>query len=200
MTFPVIVVQDGSKHLLEEIGVKLTDAGEGYYTADSVEAASKLIAAAIDAGARLFNTISVEDVVIREDRVNGVVINSSAVEVAGLHVDPLAIRSKYVIDGTGHPAEVVHIVQRKAGRLSTPSGVIEGEKSMWAEMGGEHDRREHHGGLPQPVRDRYVLQRRHGISPHGTHLRRHAAVGKAGLRAHHREGDVPEGHVTCASA
>ncbi|HHT76185.1 MAG: sulfide-dependent adenosine diphosphate thiazole synthase [Methanomassiliicoccaceae archaeon] len=135
MTFPVIVVQDGSKHLLEEIGVKLTDAGEGYYTADSVEAASKLIAAAIDAGARLFNTISVEDVVIREDRVNGVVINSSAVEVAGLHVDPLAIRSKYVIDGTGHPAEVVHIVQRKAGRLSTPSGVIEGEKSMWAEMG-----------------------------------------------------------------
>ena len=135
MTFPVIVVQDGSKHLLEEIGVNLTDAGEGYYTADSVEAASKLIAAAIDAGARLFNTISVEDVVIREDRVNGVVINSSAVEVAGLHVDPLAIRSKYVIDGTGHPAEVVHIVQRKAGRLSTPSGVIEGEKSMWAEMG-----------------------------------------------------------------
>lgn len=115
--------------------MKLTDAGEGYYTADSVEAASKLIAAAIDAGARLFNTISVEDVVIREDRVNGVVINSSAVEVAGLHVDPLAIRSKYVIDGTGHPAEVVHIVQRKAGRLSTPSGVIEGEKSMWAEMG-----------------------------------------------------------------
>ena len=135
MTFPVIVVQEASKHLLDEIGVKLTDAGEGYYTADSVEAASKLIASAIDAGARLFNTISVEDVVIRGKEVNGVVINSSAVEVAGLHVDPLAIRSKYVIDGTGHPAEVVHIVQRKAGRLSTPSGVIEGEKSMWAEVG-----------------------------------------------------------------
>jgi len=135
MTFPVIVVQEESKHLLEEIGVKLTDAGEGYYTADSVEASSKLIASAIDAGARLFNTISVEDVVIRGERVNGVVINSSAVEVAGLHVDPLAVRSKYVIDGTGHPAEVVHIVQRKAGRLSTPSGTIEGEKSMWAEVG-----------------------------------------------------------------
>jgi len=135
MAFPVIVVQEGSKHLLEEIRVKLSDAGEGYYTADSVESASKLISSAIDAGARLFNTISVEDVVIRENRINGVVINSSAIEVSGLHVDPLAVRAKYVIDGTGHPAEVVHVVQRKVGRLSTPSGTIEGEKSMWAEVG-----------------------------------------------------------------
>ena len=72
---------------------------------------------------------------IRGDGICGVVINSSAVEVAGLHVDPLAIRSKYVIDGTGHPAEVVHVVQRKVGRLSTPTGQIEGERSMWAEVG-----------------------------------------------------------------
>jgi len=100
-----------------------------------VEASAKLIASAIDAGARLFNTISVEDVMIRQDRICGVVINSSAVEVAGLHVDPIAVRSKYVIDGTGHPAEVVNVVQRKVGKLNTPTGRIEGEKSMWAEVG-----------------------------------------------------------------
>jgi len=135
MTFPIIVVQEGSKYLLEEIGVRLRDAKDGYYTADSVEASAKLIAAAVTAGARLYNTITVEDVMIREDSICGVVINSSAVEVAGLHVDPLAIRAKYVIDGTGHPAEVVHVVQRKVGRLNTPSGQIEGEKSMWAEVG-----------------------------------------------------------------
>ena len=135
MTFPIIVVQEESKHLLEEIGVKLETSGDGYHTADSVEASAKLIASAIDAGARLYNTISVEDVVIRQDRICGVVINSSAVEVAGLHVDPLAVRGKYVIDGTGHPAEVVHVVVRKVGKLNTPSGQIEGEKSMWAEMG-----------------------------------------------------------------
>jgi thiazole biosynthesis enzyme len=135
MTFPIIVVQEESKHLLEEIGVKLETSGDGYHTADSVEASAKLIASAIDAGARLYNTISVEDVVIRQDRICGVVINSSAVEVAGLHVDPLAVRGKYVIDGTGHPAEVVHVVERKVGRLNTPTGKIEGEKSMWAEMG-----------------------------------------------------------------
>jgi len=135
MTFPVIVVQEESKSLLEEIGVRLTNEGKGYYTADSVEASAKLIAAAIDAGARLFNTISVEDVIIRKNAVTGVVINSSAVVVAQLHVDPLAARSRFVIDGTGHPAEVVTIVQRKVGKLRTPSGKIEGEKSMWAEVG-----------------------------------------------------------------
>ncbi|HUT27353.1 MAG TPA: sulfide-dependent adenosine diphosphate thiazole synthase [Methanomassiliicoccales archaeon] len=134
MTFPIIVVQEGSKHLLEEIGVRLRDAKDGYYTADSVEASAKLIAAAVTAGARLYNTITVEDVMMRDDRVCGVVINSSAVEVAGLHVDPLSIRAKYVIDGTGHPSEIAHVVVRKVGRLNTPTGKIEGEKSMWAEM------------------------------------------------------------------
>lgn len=135
MTFPVIVVQEESKSLLEEIGVRLEDAGNGYHTADSVEASAKLIASALDAGAKLYNNITVEDVMIRQDRICGVVINSSAVEVARLHVDPLAIRSKYVIDGTGHPAEVVNVVVRKVGRLNTPTGRIEGEKSMWAEVG-----------------------------------------------------------------
>lgn len=134
MTFPVMVVQEESKHLLEEIGVRLSGGEDGYYTADSVEASAKMIAAAIDAGARLFNTISVEDVIIREGRVNGVVINWSAIQIAGLHVDPLSVRSKYVIDATGHDCEVVHVVQRKVGRLSTPSGKIEGEKSMWVDV------------------------------------------------------------------
>jgi hypothetical protein len=180
MAFPVIVVQEGSKHLLEEIGVKLSDAGEGYYTADSVESASKLISSAIDAGARLFNTISVEDVVIRENRINGVVINSSAIEVSGLHVDPLAVRAKYVIDGTGHPAEVVHAVRYHRGRKEHVGG-----------SRGEHDRREHHGGLPQPVRYRHVLQCGHGSSAHGAHLRRHASFGEEGGRADHREGKIP---------
>jgi len=135
MTYPVIVLQEESKSILDEINVKLTYTGDGYYTADSIEASAKLIASAIDAGARLFNTISVEDVLVRKDCVTGVVINSSAVEIAKLHVDPLSIRSKFVIDGTGHPAEIVHIVQNKVGRLKTRTGKIEGEKSMWADVG-----------------------------------------------------------------
>jgi len=42
MTFPVIVVQKESKHLLEEANIKVADEGKGYYSADSIEAVTKL--------------------------------------------------------------------------------------------------------------------------------------------------------------
>ncbi len=135
MTFPVIVVQEESKHILKRAGVRLKNEGAGYYSADSIEAVTKLCSTAIDAGVRVFNTISVEDVLMNKKKVNGFVINWSAVEVAGLHVDPLSIRAKYCIDATGHAAEVCHIVRRKAGLLNTPSGDLEKERSMCAEIG-----------------------------------------------------------------
>jgi thiazole biosynthesis enzyme len=135
MTFPVIVVQKDSKYILEDVGVRMTDEGKGYYSADSIEVTSKLCSAAIDAGARIFNAISVEDVLLDKNKVNGFVINWSAVEIAGLHVDPLSIRARYCVDATGHAAEVCQIVRRKVGALNTPSGDMEKERSMCAELG-----------------------------------------------------------------
>lgn len=71
---------------------------------------------------------------MRTDRIIGLVLNWSPVEMAGLHIDPLAVRSKFVIDATGHAVEVVKVVLAKVpGQLQTPSGKIEGEKSMWSE-------------------------------------------------------------------
>ena len=136
MTFPVIVVQKASKHILDGASVDVRDEGGGYYSADSIEAITKLCASAIDAGVRIFNTISVEDVLIdKNKRVNGFVINWSAVEIAKLHVDPLSIRAKFCIDASGHAAEVCRIVKNKVGPLKTPSGDLEKEKSMCAEIG-----------------------------------------------------------------
>jgi thiamine thiazole synthase len=130
MTFPVIVVQEKSKHILEEAGVRIRDEGNGYFTADSIESVSKLCASAIDAGVKIFNTMSVEDVLIKNKGVNGFVINWSSVEIAKLHVDPLTIRAKYCIDATGHPAEVCRILERKTGGMK-----VKGEKSMDAALG-----------------------------------------------------------------
>jgi thiamine thiazole synthase len=71
---------------------------------------------------------------IRENRVTGLVINWSAVELAGLHVDPLTLRSKWVIEATGHPVELMKVIERKVdAKLLTPSGSVEGERSMWAD-------------------------------------------------------------------
>ena len=133
--YPVVIVQKESKEILEEVGVRLRDEGSGYYSANSIEAVSKLCASAIDSGARIFNGFSVEDVVVKDEKISGLVINLSTIEAANLHVDPICIRAKYSIDATGHPAEICRVVEEKIGRLNTPTGKIERERYMHAEMG-----------------------------------------------------------------
>jgi len=137
MMFNKIVVQPEGKEILDEFGVSSTEYQQGYWVADAVELAAALCYQAVRAGAKLFNLVAVEDVVIREaDRVSGLVLNWSPVTMANLHVDPLAIRSKLVIDATGHGSEVCRLVTEKlGGKLRTATGGIVGEKSMWAEIG-----------------------------------------------------------------
>ncbi len=137
MMFNEIVVQEEARQVLEELGIRTRPIFEHYYTADAVEAVTTLASQAVKAGATVFNCISVEDVMVRQDRVTGLVIEWTAVEMARLHVDPLVIRSKYTIDATGHDLEVVKVLQRKNQPITffTPTGGIGGERSMWAEEG-----------------------------------------------------------------
>ena len=136
MNFPVIVVQKASIPILKDSKVKLKDEGNGYFSADSIEAVTKICSSTIDSGVRIFNTISVEDVLLNKKKeVNGFVINWSTIDIAGLHVDPVSIRARYCIDATGHAAEVCHIVKNKVAPLNTPSGDLEKERSMYAEVG-----------------------------------------------------------------
>jgi thiazole biosynthesis enzyme len=134
--FPRIVVQKEGCRILDEFGIWYREYDEGYYVASSIETVSKLTAGAIDAGAEIINLVYVEDVMIREDeRVAGLVINWEAVERTGLHVDPLSVRAKVVIDGTGHDANVCKVVQKKIPQARVGSAGVVGEKPMWAEMG-----------------------------------------------------------------
>ena len=134
MMFNELVVQEEGKRILDEFDIRTEPYQKGYYTADSVETITTIASKCCQAGARIFNLVSIEDVVIRQDRVTGLVLNWSAAETARLHVDPLSIAAKLVLDATGHPTEILQIIQRKAGRLQTPSGNVEGERSMWAEV------------------------------------------------------------------
>jgi thiamine thiazole synthase len=134
MMFNEIVIQAEAKEILDQMGIRTSPYGDGYYTADAVETISTLCSKAARAGAAIFNCMSVEDVMIREGRVTGLVINWSPVEMAGLHVDPMTIAARCVVDATGHSTEVLKVIERKADvRLNTPSGKIMGERSMWAE-------------------------------------------------------------------
>ena len=134
MMFNEIVVQKDAVHILEEFGIRHKEYESGYFVSDSVESISTMVSKTVQAGVTIFNCISVEDVVMRPDRVIGLVLNWSPVEMAGLHIDPLAVRSNAIIDATGHATEVVKVVHRKVpGELRTDTGKIEGEKSMWAD-------------------------------------------------------------------
>ncbi|MBU1398072.1 MAG: sulfide-dependent adenosine diphosphate thiazole synthase [Proteobacteria bacterium] len=135
MMFNEIVVQKDALHILEAFGIRYKEYQENYYTADAIEAITTLTAKSIQAGMTIFNCMSVEDVMMRPEGIVGLVINWSPVEMAGLHIDPLTVRSKFIVDATGHATEVVKVVVRKVpGELMTPSGKIEGEQSMWADQ------------------------------------------------------------------
>ncbi len=103
---------------------------------DSTELMAKLASSALDAGAKIIHGVTVEDVIYREEplRINGVAVQWSAVIMSGLHVDPLFIMSRAVVDATGHDAEVLSIVSRKIpeAQLTLP-----GEKSAYSNKGEE---------------------------------------------------------------
>lgn len=134
MMFNEIIVQPEARELLDLFGIRTREYEAGYYSADGIEAVSTICSYATKAGARVFNCITVEDVMIREGRVIGLVINWTPVEMTGLHVDPLTIAAKSTVDATGHATEVLRVIERKTDiRFNTPSGALMGERSMWAD-------------------------------------------------------------------
>jgi thiamine thiazole synthase len=136
--FNEIVIQEKAKGIMDEFGIKTRVYEKGYYLADSIESVSTICSKTIKAGARILNLLSAEDLMVRQGRIAGLVLNWTAVEIANLHVDPITMRSRFVIDATGHAAEVIRIAERKSGlKLKTKTGKIMGEKSMWAQVGEE---------------------------------------------------------------
>lgn len=136
MLFNEVVVQEDTIGILDDFGVGYSSAGDGLYTAASVELAAGLIFGASRAGVSFFNAVGVEDIVFKDGKIRGVVINWSTVTRLELHVDPLVVVAKAVLDGTGHPSEIAELVSRKAGvRIETETGAIMGEKPMWVESG-----------------------------------------------------------------
>lgn len=140
MMFNEIVLQDDAAYIAKELGISLVQKPDGYYTMDSVEATSTITSRCVKAGTVIFNLIRVTDVLFRQKdgqaRISGLVINWSPVEKLGLFVDPLSIKASFVVDGTGHPAEICRTVTRKMDvKLNTKTGDVVGEMSLWAEKG-----------------------------------------------------------------
>jgi len=140
MMFNEAVIQEDALPIIKELSIRHRDREGGYYTIDTIEAASALGLRCVQAGTPILNCIKVEDVMFREEngekRVSGLVLNWSPVTSLQLHVDPLGIHSSFVVDGTGHPADICNIVTRKMGvRLNNETGEVIGELPLWANEG-----------------------------------------------------------------
>lgn len=108
--YNVVTFED--KDILDEIGVT-TKKQEDLYTADAIEFATALGYKAKRAGVEIFNLTEAEDIVLIEETVKGVVVNNTSARMVGLHIDPFCICSRFVIDATGHPAELVGMLKKR---------------------------------------------------------------------------------------
>jgi thiamine thiazole synthase len=125
-----VALRAPAQTILDEIGVPYKEVEEGLYVADGPHACSKLIASTCDAGVKVLSMTQFDDVVIKQERVCGVVINWTAVSAlprAITCVDPVGIESKLVVDATGHDAVVVRSLEKR--RLVD----IKGVGAMWVE-------------------------------------------------------------------
>ena len=124
-----LTVREPAQEVLDELGVPYERAQDGLYVADAPHACARAIAAAYDAGVKIFNLTLLEDIILHENnRIAGVVINWGPIahlpkEVAAL--DPVLLESRVVIDATGHDAVVMKKLEKR-GLLK-----LAGEGALW---------------------------------------------------------------------
>lgn len=135
--FNEIVLEKELENSLRELDIRYKLIRD-YIVVDSCHFASALIYQATKAGAIIFNNISVEDVTMKDGRICGVVINWGPVKKLGLHVDPITIKASYVVDGTGHPANVVSLLVKRGlmeKKTEFPMNAEEAEKFVVEKTG-----------------------------------------------------------------
>ena len=136
MMFNSIVIEEDAKRLLDEFSIRYRSKEKHYLVADAPEAVSAITAAVCREGVRVFNFMSAEDVIVRSGRVSGLVVNWTAVEIAGFHVDPLTIEARYVVDATGHEHAVSRtLIEKLKGELGDKKKYPLCERPLNAELG-----------------------------------------------------------------
>ncbi|MEE8358875.1 MAG: sulfide-dependent adenosine diphosphate thiazole synthase [Candidatus Hydrothermarchaeales archaeon] len=107
--FPKTVVEAPADELFEDLGIEMDEVKPGLFIADSFKIVSKLLACTADSGAKLLNSTYVDDVIYKNGRVSGVVVNWFPITQMPKFItcmDPIALEAKVVIDATGHEANI----------------------------------------------------------------------------------------------
>ena len=127
---PKVTVRHPGEKLLDELGVPYKEVSEGLVVCSAPHACSSLIAAACAAGAVVINMTMLEDLVVKDGKVCGAVVNWSPIASlpkALAALDPVVMEAPFVIDATGHDASVVKKLEQR-GLMQT-----KGEGALWIE-------------------------------------------------------------------
>ena len=105
-----VTVREPAQKVWDELGVPYKQVADGLYLTPGPHAVSKLIAGACDAGVKFLNLTKFDDLVLKNGRVAGIVVNWMPVSALPRNitcVDPVALEAKMVIDASGHDSVAV---------------------------------------------------------------------------------------------
>ena len=131
-----VTVREPAQKIWDELGIPYKKVSEGLYLTPGPHAVSKLIAAACDAGVKFLNLTKFDDLVLKNGRVVGIVVNWMPVSALPRNitcVDPIALEAKMIIDASGHDSVAVkRLVDRELVQWKgmNPMYVNEGEEHV----------------------------------------------------------------------
>ncbi len=105
-----------ANRILDELNIPYKTVQPGLYVADSPYFASGLIRGACEAGVKFLNMTIVEDVMIKNKQLTGLVINWTPVTTLPKLItclDPIIIEGKITIDATGHDAKICRLLEKR---------------------------------------------------------------------------------------
>ena len=105
--FSSMVVRKPAHHFLKELGLEYDETENYVVLKHAAQYTSTVMSKVLDApNIKLFNATCVEDLIVRENRVNGVVTNWSTVTLFGHDtqscMDPNVLEAKVVVSACGH--------------------------------------------------------------------------------------------------
>lgn len=136
-----VTVREPAQKIWDELGVPYKKVSDGLYLTAGPHAVSKLIAGACDAGVKFLNLTKFDDLVLKNGRVAGIVVNWMPVSALPRNitcVDPVALEAKMVIDASGHDSVAVkRLVDRRLVEWKgmNPMYVDEGEEHVVTKTG-----------------------------------------------------------------
>jgi thiazole biosynthesis enzyme len=105
-----VTVRAPAQRIWDDLGVPYRKISDRLFAAWGPHACSKLIASACDSGVRFLQLTKFDDLVLKDNKVSGVVVNWMPVSALPRNitcVDPVALESNIVIDASGHDSVAV---------------------------------------------------------------------------------------------